>query len=163
MSRKKTAMLAACRMWTSWTPRPSGSSAQRRSSSCRRTHADRRWWWWWWCRGSASDDSLANCETTCCSRSDMSFTSTNSAWTATSAAPTPVSSRPVARKQPVFQTRASARFWLGGSVPPCRLRRRNFWKFGYEMMHSEVYLNKYVVSIAPFSTRAWPDYSQNIT
>jgi len=34
---------------------------------------------------------------------------------------------------------------------PCRLRRRNFGKFDYEMVHSEVYLNKYVVSIAPFS------------
>ena len=44
--------------------------------------------------------------------------------------------------------RASAGFRLGGSMPPCRLRRR---KFDYEMVHSEVYLNKYVVSIAPFS------------
>jgi len=35
---------------------------------------------------------------------------------------------------------------------PCRLRRRKFWKFDYEMVHSEVYLNKYVVSMAPFST-----------
>ena len=26
------------------------------------------------------------------------------------------------------------------------------------MVHSEVYLNKYVVSIAPFSTPACPDY-----
>jgi len=30
------------------------------------------------------------------------------------------------------------------------------------MVHSEVYLNKYVVSIAPFSTPACPDCSQNI-
>jgi len=30
------------------------------------------------------------------------------------------------------------------------------------MVHSEVYLNKYVVSVAPFSTRACPDCSQNI-
>ena len=30
------------------------------------------------------------------------------------------------------------------------------------MVRSEVYLNKYVVSIAPFSTRACPDCSQNI-
>ena len=30
------------------------------------------------------------------------------------------------------------------------------------MVHSEVYLNKYVVSIAPFSTPAWPDCSKNI-
>jgi len=39
----------------------------------------------------------------------------------------------------------------GQSVPSCRLRRRKFWKFEYEMVHSEVYLNKYVVSVAPFS------------
>jgi len=44
--------------------------------------------------------------------------------------------------------RASAGLWLGESMPPCRLRRR---KFDYEMVHSEVYLDKYVVSIAPFS------------
>ena len=58
----------------------------------------------------------------------------------------------------------SARFWLGGSMPYCRLRRRNFFssKFDYEMVHSEVYLNKYVVSIAPFSTSACPDYNINI-
>ena len=31
------------------------------------------------------------------------------------------------------------------------------------MGHSEVYLNKYVVSIAPFSTPACPDCSQNMT
>ena len=30
------------------------------------------------------------------------------------------------------------------------------------MVHSEVYLNKYVVSIAPFSTPVCPDYSQKI-
>jgi len=30
------------------------------------------------------------------------------------------------------------------------------------MVHSELYLNKYVVSIAPFSTPAWPDCSKNI-
>jgi len=47
-----------------------------------------------------------------------------------------------------------------GSMPPCRLKRR---KFDYEMVHSEVYLDKYVVSIAPFSTPACPGYSQNIT
>jgi len=38
-----------------------------------------------------------------------------------------------------------------------------FGKFDYEMVHSEVYLDKYVVSIAPFSTPACPDCSQNIT
>jgi len=52
----------------------------------------------------------------------------------------------------------SAGFCLGGSMPPC-LRRR---KFDYEMVHSEVYLNKYVVSIAPFITPACPECSQNI-
>ena len=57
----------------------------------------------------------------------------------------------------------SAGFWLVGSMRPCRTRRRTFWKFDYEMVHSEVYLNKYVVSIAPFSTPACPDCSQNIT
>jgi len=29
------------------------------------------------------------------------------------------------------------------------------------MVHSEVYLNKYVVSIAPFSTPAWPDLRES--
>jgi len=52
------------------------------------------------------------------------------------------------------------RIFVRRSMPPCRLRRR---KFDYEMMHSEVYLNKYVVSIAPFSTPACPGCSQNIT
>ena len=55
------------------------------------------------------------------------------------------------------------RILIGGSMPPCHLRRRKFRKFDYEMVHSEVYLNKYVVSIAPFSTPACPDCSQNIT
>jgi len=36
-------------------------------------------------------------------------------------------------------------------------------KFDYEMVHSEVYVNKYAVSVAPFSISACPDYSQNIT
>ena len=52
------------------------------------------------------------------------------------------------------------RILVRGLMPPCRLRRR---KFDYEMVHSEVYLSKYVVSIAPFSTHACPDCSQNIT
>ena len=58
----------------------------------------------------------------------------------------------------------SAGFRLRGSIPPCRLRRRKLWKFDYEMVHSEVhvYLDKYVVSTAPFSTPACPDWSQNI-
>ena len=30
--------------------------------------------------------------------------------------------------------------------------KKIFLKFDYDMVHSEVYLNKYVVSIAPFST-----------
>jgi len=62
-----------------------------------------------------------------------------------------------------FVPGTSAGFRLGGSMPPCRLRRRKFWKSDYEMVHSEVYLNKYVVSIAPFSTPACPDCSQKIT
>ena len=57
----------------------------------------------------------------------------------------------------------SAGFWLRGSMPPCRLSRRKFRKLDYEMVRSEVYLNKYAVSIAPFSTPACPDCSQNIT
>ena len=60
------------------------------------------------------------------------------------------------------QPGGSAGFWLGGSMPPCRLWRRKFRKFDYEMVHSEVYLNKYVVSITPFSTSACPDCSQDI-
>jgi len=48
--------------------------------------------------------------------------------------------------------RASAWFWLGG--PLAAWGEIFCWKFDYEMVHSEVYLNKYVVSIAPFSTPA---------
>ena len=48
------------------------------------------------------------------------------------------------------------RILFRGPMPPWRLRRRKFWKFDYEMVHSEIYLNKYVVSIAPFSTPACP-------
>ena len=47
-------------------------------------------------------------------------------------------------------------------MPPCCLRRNFFRKFDYEMVHFEVYLNKYVVSIAPFFTYACPDCSQSI-
>jgi len=47
-------------------------------------------------------------------------------------------------------------------MPDCRLRQRKFRKFDYEMVHSEVYLNKYVVNIALFSTLACPDCSQNV-
>ena len=53
----------------------------------------------------------------------------------------------------------STGFWLGG-VGQCTLAA---WKYDNEMVHSEVYLNKYVVSIVPFSTPACPDCSQNIT
>ena len=53
----------------------------------------------------------------------------------------------------------SSGFWLGG-MGQCTLAA---WKYDNEMVHSEVYLNKYVVSIAPFSTPACPDCSQNIT
>ena len=56
----------------------------------------------------------------------------------------------------------SAGFWLGASMPRCRLRRIKFGKFDYKMVHSEVYLNKYVVSMA-VSTPVCPDCSQNIT
>jgi len=57
----------------------------------------------------------------------------------------------------------SAEFWLGGVnalLPP---EAKKIFKFDYKMVHSEVYLNKYVVSIAPFSTPACPDCSQNVT
>jgi len=40
---------------------------------------------------------------------------------------------------------------------------RKFGKFDYEMVHSGVYLNKYAVNIAPFSTPACHDCCQNIT
>jgi len=55
------------------------------------------------------------------------------------------------------------RILVRGSMRPCRLRRTKLWKFDYEMAHSEVYLNKYVISIAPFSTPACLECSQNIT
>ena len=58
--------------------------------------------------------------------------------------------------------RGVRRILVRGSMSPCRLRRRIFWKCDYETVHSEVYPNKYVVSIAPFSTSACPDCSQNI-
>jgi len=64
------------------------------------------------------------------------------------------------RRSAANASATSAGFWLGETVPPCRLGRR---KLDYEMVHSEVYLNKYVVSIAPFSTPACRDCSQNIT
>jgi len=35
-------------------------------------------------------------------------------------------------------------------MPSCCLRRKKIGKFDYETVHCKVYLNKYVVSIAPF-------------
>ena len=52
------------------------------------------------------------------------------------------------------------RILVRGSMPPCCLRRRKFGKLDYKMVHSEEYLNKYVVSTALFSTPACPDCSQ---
>jgi len=39
------------------------------------------------------------------------------------------------------RARTSEGFWLGGSMPPCRLKRKISWKFDYEMVHSEVLKN----------------------
>jgi len=63
----------------------------------------------------------------------------------------------------ILRPRNVRRILVRGSMPPCRLRRRKFRKFDYEMVHSEVYMNKYVINIAPFSTPACPDCPQNIT
>ena len=53
----------------------------------------------------------------------------------------------------IFGTLKSVRrILIRGSMSPCRLRRIKFGKFDYKIVHSEVYLNKYVVSIAPFSS-----------
>jgi len=49
---------------------------------------------------------------------------------------------------------------INAPLPP---EAKKIRKFDYEIMHSAVHLNKYVVSIAPFSTPACPDRSQNIT
>ena len=62
----------------------------------------------------------------------------------------------------LWNCRNVRRILVRGSVPPCRLGWRKFWKFDYEMVHSGVSLNKFVVSIAPFSTPACPDCSHNI-
>jgi len=43
-------------------------------------------------------------------------------------------------------------FGYGVSIPPLPPEAKKILKFDYEMVHSEVYLNKYVVSIAPFSS-----------
>ena len=58
-----------------------------------------------------------------------------------------------------FNTKNVRRILVRG-VGQCTLAA---WKYDNEMVHSEVYLNKYVVSIAPFSTPACPNCSQNIT
>ena len=49
---------------------------------------------------------------------------------------------------------------VNAPLPP---EAKEFLKSDYEMVHSEVYLNKCVISIAPFSTPACPDCSQNVT
>ena len=54
----------------------------------------------------------------------------------------------------VYKLRASGgvrRILVRESMPPCRLRRKKFRKFDYKVVPSEVYPNKYVVSIAPLS------------
>jgi len=38
-----------------------------------------------------------------------------------------------------------------GSMPPCRLRQRKFWKYDYEMMHSEVLKNALFCMFSPFN------------
>jgi len=70
----------------------------------------------------------------------------------------------VPQRLPVCSSSLGNVRWIlvGGAVPPCRLRQSKFGKFDYEMVHFEVYLNKYAVSIAPFSTPACPDCSRNI-
>jgi len=68
----------------------------------------------------------------------------------------PAHSTSQASRDDILHTRASAGFWLGGSMPPCRVRRRKIWKFGYKMVHSWAYLNKYVINIAPLCTSACP-------
>ena len=64
------------------------------------------------------------------------------------------------RRNSASQGQGVRRIVVRGSMPTCRWRQR---KFDYKMVHAEVYLNKYVVSIAPFSTPIGPDCSQNIT
>ena len=66
----------------------------------------------------------------------------------------------VLKLSPWMGGRNVRRILVRGSMPPCRLRRRKFRKFDFEIVHSEVYLNKYVVCIAPFSTPACHDCSQ---
>ena len=55
------------------------------------------------------------------------------------------------------------RILVRGVNAPLPPEAKKIRKFDYEMVHSGVYLNKYVVSIAPFSTPPSPICSQNIT
>ena len=55
------------------------------------------------------------------------------------------------------------RILVRGVDAPLPPETKKNWKFDYEMVHSGVYQNKYVVSVEPFSTPACPDCSQNIT
>ena len=66
----------------------------------------------------------------------------------------------VLKLSPWMGGRNVRRILVRGSMPLCRQRQRKFRKFDYEIVHSEVYLNKYVVCIAPFSTPACHDCSQ---
>ena len=54
----------------------------------------------------------------------------------------------------------SAGFWLARSMPPCRLRRNFFLKIYYEMVHSDVYLNKY--SAVLYTCLSWLISKYNI-
>ena len=66
----------------------------------------------------------------------------------------------------VLTPRASAGFWLGGQCPLAAWGEENFENLATKWcMHSEVYLNKYVVSIAPFSTPAFTPrlHSENLS
>ena len=54
-------------------------------------------------------------------------------------------------------SRNVCRILVRGVNAPLPPEGKFFFKFYYEMVHSDVYLNKYVVSIAPFSTPACPD------
>jgi len=49
----------------------------------------------------------------------------------------------VRRPTPILLIKGVRRILVRGSMSPCHLRRRKCWKSDYEMVHSEVYLNKY--------------------
>ena len=55
------------------------------------------------------------------------------------------------------------RILVRGVNDPLPPEEKKIVKNDYEMVHSEVNLHKYVVSIAPFSTPPCPDCSQNIS